>query len=90
MSKTYQEEKDAVRSGYWPLYRYDPRLKEEGKNPFNYETRDPKMDMMDFLMNEVRYTSLKKKFPGVADKLYEEAVEFKKDKHKFYKKYSEL
>jgi pyruvate-ferredoxin/flavodoxin oxidoreductase len=90
MSKTYDEEKQAVLSGYWPLYRYNPKLKEEGKNPFNYESRDPRVNMMDFLMNEVRYNSLKKKFPDVAEKLYKEAVKFKEDKHKFYKKFSEL
>jgi len=90
MSHTYLEEKHAVESGYWHLYRFNPDLAKEQKNPFIYETKDPKMDMMDFLMNEIRYNTLKRQFPDVADKLYKQAVEFKKDKHEYYKKMSEL
>jgi len=90
MSKTYKEQKNAVKSGYWHLYRFNPQLRQEGKNPFVYESRDPSMDMMDFLMNEVRYNSLKREFPEVAEKLYEQAIEFKQKKHDYYKKLSEL
>ena len=84
------EEKKAVQCGYWPLYRYNPELIKEGKNPFIYETKDPTVDMMDFLMNETRYTTLKKQFPEVADSLFKQAIDFKKDKHSYYKKLSEL
>jgi len=90
MSKTYLEEKNAVESGYWHLYRYNPELVKEGKNPFIYETKDPKSDMMDFLMNEIRYNTLKRQFPDVADSLYQQAIQFKKDKHDYYKKLSEI
>ncbi len=90
MSKTVQEEKLAVQSGYWPLYRYNPSLVAEGKNPFVYETKDPTVQMMDFLMNEGRYTILKRQFPEVADELYEKAIDNKKEKHSYYKKLSEL
>ncbi|MFH1415633.1 MAG: pyruvate:ferredoxin (flavodoxin) oxidoreductase [Elusimicrobiota bacterium] len=90
MSKTYNEEKEAVLSGYWPLYRYNPLLSAEGKNPFIYETKDPKSDLMAFLMNEVRYSTLKLQFPEIADGLYEQAIKFKKDKHEFYKKFSQI
>ncbi len=90
MSKTYLEEKIAVESGYWHLYRFNPQLAKEDKNPFVYETKDPKMDMMDFLMNEIRYNTLKRQFPDVADKLYKQAIQFKKDKHEYYKKLSQL
>jgi pyruvate-ferredoxin/flavodoxin oxidoreductase len=90
MSKAYLEEKNAVDSGYWHLYRFNPDLAKEGKNPFIYETKDPKMDMMDFLMNEIRYNTLKRQFPDVADNLYKQAVQFKKNKHAYYKKLSEL
>jgi len=90
MSRTYEEEKNAVLSGYWPLYRYNPTLVADGKNPFQYETRDPKMDMMDFLMNETRYNALKRQFPDVADELYRRAVESKKNKHEYYKKLSSI
>ncbi|MFC2092244.1 4Fe-4S dicluster domain-containing protein, partial [Elusimicrobiota bacterium] len=90
MSKTYNVEKEAVQAGYWPLYRYNPQLKNEGKNPFVYETKDPKNDLMEFLMGETRYNTLKRQFPEIADELYKQAVDFKKDKHEFYKKFSEI
>jgi len=90
MSKALEEEKKAVESGYWSLYRYNPSLVLEGKNPFVYETKDPKSDMIDFLMGEGRYTQLKREFPGEADKLFDQAVQFKKDKHEYYKKLGNL
>jgi len=90
MTRTYEEEKNAVLSGYWPIYRYNPELTKEGKHPFIYETKDPKSDMIDFLMNEARYSVLKMQFPEIADNLYKQAIEFKKNKHEFYKKFSQI
>jgi pyruvate-ferredoxin/flavodoxin oxidoreductase len=90
MSKAIEEEKKAVDTGYWSLYRFNPLLTEEGKNPFVYETKDPKTDMMEFLLNEGRYTTLKRQFPDEADALFEKAIKFKKDKHEYYKKLSSL
>ncbi|HDP94261.1 MAG TPA: pyruvate:ferredoxin (flavodoxin) oxidoreductase [Candidatus Aminicenantes bacterium] len=90
MSRTYEEEKNAVISGYWPLFRYNPARAKEGKNPFLYESRDPKMNMMDFLMNETRYNTLQRQFPEIADGLYQRAVESKQDKHEYFKKLSQL
>ena len=90
MTYTIKEEKNAVLSGYWNLYRYNPELIKEGKNPFIYETKDPTMDMLDFLMNETRYTTLKRQFPEIADSLYNQAIDFKKKKHEYYKKLSEI
>ncbi|MCP5106045.1 MAG: pyruvate:ferredoxin (flavodoxin) oxidoreductase [bacterium] len=90
MGKSLEEEKKAVDCGYWSMYRYNPALLDEGKNPFIYETKEPKADMMDFLQGEVRYTTLKRQFPEVAESLFKQAVQFKKDKHEFYKKYSQL
>jgi len=90
MSKTVQEEKLAVQTGYWPLYRYNPLLAKEDKNPFIYESKDPTVEMMDFLMNEGRYTILKRQFPEVAEGLYKKAIENKKDKHEYYKKLKDL
>ncbi len=86
MGFTIEEEKKAVKCGYFPLYRYNPALKEQGKNPFIYESQDPSEDMMDFLMSETRYKSLKKEFPEVADELYKKAIEDKKARHEYYKK----
>ncbi len=90
MTYSIDEEKKAVQSGYWPLYRYNPQLAVEGKNPFVYETKDPTENMMDFLMNETRYKVLKQQFPEVADTLFEKAIKFKQLKHDYYKKLSEI
>lgn len=90
MGKTIEEEKRAVESGYWSLYRYNPTLADEGKNPFVYETKDPQEDMMNFLLGETRYQTLKWQFPEVARTLFDKAIKFKKDKHDYYKKLSEL
>ena len=57
-------EKDAVACGYWHLYRHDPRLAEEGKNPFQLDSRPPKADFSEFLKREVRFNSLAKKYPA--------------------------
>jgi pyruvate-ferredoxin/flavodoxin oxidoreductase len=90
MGKTIHEEKRAVECGYWPLYRYNPMLIAEGKNPFVYESKDPKSDMLEFLNSEERYATLKRQFPQIADALFQQAVAFKKDKHEYYKKLSQL
>jgi len=90
MGKSIEEEKLAVQSGYWPLYRYNPDLAKEGKNPFIYESKDPTTDMMDFLMNETRYKALKQLYPDVAENFYKLAIEDKKKKHSYYKKLSEM
>jgi pyruvate-ferredoxin/flavodoxin oxidoreductase len=90
MGYSSQETKKAVQAGYWPLYRYNPALAVEGKNPFVYESKDPSLDMQDFLAKEIRFATLKLQFPDIADRLYEQAVIFKKGKHDYYKKLSEL
>ncbi len=90
MGHSSEESKRAVQAGYWPLYRYNPALAAEGKNPFIYESKDPTLNMQDFLASEIRYSTLKLQFPAVADGLYEQAAAFKKNKHDYYKKLSEL
>jgi pyruvate-ferredoxin/flavodoxin oxidoreductase len=69
MGKTQEEMKLAVQSGYWPLYRYNPDLKKEGKNPFVLDSKDPDGSFQEFLDGEVRYASLKKTFPEEAERL---------------------
>jgi len=86
MGRSMEEQKKAVECGYWSLYRYNPQLAKEDKKPFIYETKDPKADMLDFLKGEGRYTTLQLQFPEVAEDLFKQAVQFKKDKHEFYKK----
>jgi len=69
MGKTQEEMKLAVQSGYWPLYRYNPELKKEGKNPFILDSKDPDGTFQAFLDGEVRYASLKKTFPEESKRL---------------------
>jgi pyruvate-ferredoxin/flavodoxin oxidoreductase len=72
MGKTQEEEKLAVQSGYWPLYRYNPALKAEGKNPFLLDSKKPDGTLQKFLEGEIRYASLKRTFPDEAKRLHAE------------------
>jgi pyruvate-ferredoxin/flavodoxin oxidoreductase len=85
MSKAQEEEKRAVEAGYWPLYRFDPRLAEQGKNPFQLDMKDPSGDFQDFLMGEVRYASLHQSFPEEAKRLHEKLEEEYKERYETYK-----
>ncbi|MEN8690378.1 MAG: pyruvate:ferredoxin (flavodoxin) oxidoreductase, partial [Desulfobacterales bacterium] len=69
MGHSQDEEKLAVQSGYWPLYRYNPQLKAEGKNPFTLDSKEPDGSLDTFLAGEVRYASLKRVFPDEAERL---------------------
>ena len=70
MGKSQEEESMAVKSGYWPLFRYDPRRKGENKNPFVLDSKEPDGSFRTFLSGEVRYASLEKTFPGEAETLH--------------------
>ncbi|RJQ84615.1 MAG: pyruvate:ferredoxin (flavodoxin) oxidoreductase [Desulfobacteraceae bacterium] len=70
MGKTQEETKLAVNSGYWPLYRYNPDLAEQGKNPFSLDSKAPDGSLKEFLSGEVRYASLQKLFPSEAERLH--------------------
>lgn len=84
MGKSQNEEKLAVESGYWPLYRYDPRLADEGKNPFQLDYKEPNGTLRDFIMGEVRYNMLTRSFPNEAKRLHKKLEE---DVNARYKKY---
>ncbi len=73
MSQSQNEQKKAVEAGYWPLYRYNPDLKEEGKNPFILDSKAPSADYIDFILGETRST-LKQLFPETAEKLFDKAA----------------
>ena len=76
MNKSQEQEKFAVEAGYWHLYRYNPILESEGKNPFILDSKEPDWSkFQEFLNSEVRYTSLKKSFPGEAAALFKAAEE---------------
>jgi pyruvate-ferredoxin/flavodoxin oxidoreductase len=89
MGKTQFREKQAVDSGYWHLYRFNPELKDQGKNPFILDSQEPKESFKDFLMGEVRYSSLTKTFPEIAEELFNKAEKEAKEKYLGYKKMSE-
>ncbi|MBQ7974501.1 MAG: pyruvate:ferredoxin (flavodoxin) oxidoreductase, partial [Clostridia bacterium] len=74
MSIAQTEEKKAVQAGYWHLFRFDPRLELEGKNPFQLDSKKPTASYEEFLMGEVRYNSLARSNPERAKELFEKAV----------------
>ena len=87
MGNTQDEEKRAVESGYWSLFRYNPLLENEDKNPFQLDSKEPDWSKFQaFLNGEVRYTSLKKSFPAEADELFNAAEENAKWRHNSYKR----
>ncbi|MGO3018696.1 MAG: pyruvate:ferredoxin (flavodoxin) oxidoreductase [Anaerococcus sp.] len=86
MGKSQYREKQAVEAGYWHLWRFDPRLSDEGKNPFQLDSREPKESFQEFIQGEVRYSSLKRSFPETADALYAEAEKAAKDRYETYKR----
>ncbi|WP_297426430.1 pyruvate:ferredoxin (flavodoxin) oxidoreductase [Clostridium sp.] len=90
MGNSIKEEKKAVESGYWHLYRYNPLLKEEGKNPFLLESKEPTASYKDFLHGEIRYSSLMNVFPEVADALFDESEKNAKERYDTYKRLSDM
>ena len=90
MTKAQTVEKNAVLSGYWNNFRYDPRLIGEGKNPFSLDSKEPTESYQDFLKNEVRYSSLVRKNPERAQMLFEKAENDAKNKYEHLKKLETL
>ena len=75
------EEKNAVAAGYWHLFRFDPRLAEEGKNPFQLDSKAPTADYKAFIESEVRYNRLSRTNPERANALFEKAAKDAADKY---------
>ncbi|MBP7460904.1 MAG: pyruvate:ferredoxin (flavodoxin) oxidoreductase [Candidatus Delongbacteria bacterium] len=91
MGKSQAEEKKAVEVGYWHLYRYNPMLEKEGKNPFLLESKEPNFgEFQNFLAGEVRYSSLKKTFPQEAVELFKAAEENAKWRYNSYKRMASM
>jgi len=85
MGKSQAEEANAVAAGYWHLWRYNPQLAEEGKNPFTLDSKEPDWSKFhDFLLGEVRYLSVKKAYPNEAEELFKAAEEMAKLRYKSY------
>ena len=86
MTKSQEEEKKAVDCGYWQLYRFNPALAAEGKNPFTLDSKEPTGDYKAFLLGETRYSSLMKTRPETAEALFEKTQEDSKERLNTYKK----
>ncbi len=89
-SHAQMEAKAAVEAGYWLLYRYNPALAEEGKNPLQLDSKEPTGDYKAFINGEIRYTALKRQFPEIADQLFEDAAKIAKQRYEYYKKLAAL
>ena len=90
MGRSSANQEQAVKCGYWHLYRYNPALKEQGKNPFILDSKEPSMeDFRTFIMNQVRYSALAKQFPEQAEELFELTEHFAKERYNNYKRLAE-
>ena len=80
---------EAVKAGYWHLYRYNPELKEQGKNPFSLDSKEPQGSFRDFIMDQVRYSAIAKQYPEQAEELFQMTEEHARRKYAELKKLSE-
>ncbi|QHI73840.1 pyruvate:ferredoxin (flavodoxin) oxidoreductase [Aminipila terrae] len=90
MEKSMETIQKAVKCGYWHLYRYNPDLRKEGKHPFILDSKEPTDNFRDFLMNQIRYSSLAKTNPDVAENLFTKAETISKERYEMYKRLAEL
>ena len=90
MSQAQAEEKRAVEAGYWNLFRFNPALKAEGKNPFVLDSKAPTADYKEFLMGEVRYSSLVRQDPERAERLFEKAKNNAAERYDYLMRYAKL
>ena len=90
MNKVQDEAKRAVDAGYWPLYRYNPDLAAQGKNPFTLDSKPATGDYKEFILGENRYAALKQQFPEEAATLFARAEQEAKDKYDYYKKLNDM
>ncbi len=86
MGLSVEEGKKAVEAGYWPLYRYNPVLVEDGKNPFSLDSKEPSGSFREFIMGEVRYRTLTQQFPEEAERLFGKAEKDASDRLATYKR----
>nr|WP_330377651.1 pyruvate:ferredoxin (flavodoxin) oxidoreductase [Cellulosilyticum ruminicola] len=86
MSKSIATMGDAVKSGYWHLYRYNPLLEEQGKNPFILDSKEPTESFREFIMGQVRYAAIAKQYPEQAEEMFQMAEKQAKDRLANYKR----
>jgi pyruvate-ferredoxin/flavodoxin oxidoreductase len=85
-----EEERLAVDSGYWHLFRFNPALKAEGKSPFVLDSKAPTVSLREFLLNENRFATLYKSYPDRAERLFKQAEQERKELFEFYQKLTTL
>ena len=91
MGKTQEEERLAVECGYWHLWRYNPALEAEGKNPFTLDSKEPQWDKFEtFLKGEVRYASVMKQYPAEAAELFKAAQENAQWRYNNYRRLAQM
>ncbi len=90
MINCQNEMRKAVAAGYWDMFRYNPALKAEGKNPFSLDSKPATADYKEFILNEARYSSLTRSFPDRAEELFEQAAEAAKTRRAHLEKLVEL
>ncbi len=90
MVNCQNEMKKAVDCGYWNMFRFNPALKEEGKNPFTLDSKAPTTSYKDFILNEARYSSLTRSFPERAEELFDKAEKTALDRYAYLQKLSKL
>lgn len=89
MRKSQEAEKKAAASGHWPIYRFNPLLKGEGKSTLVWESKEPTLDFKEYLMSERRYSMLAKQDPAEAEKLFALAAEDAKRRFAQYKRFTD-
>jgi len=90
MGKSISVMGDAVKSGYWHLYRYNPLLEEQGKNPFTLDSKEPTESFRDFIMGQVRYTAIAKQYPEQAEEMFQMAEKQAKERYMSYKRLAQM
>jgi pyruvate-ferredoxin/flavodoxin oxidoreductase len=90
MGTSILQEKRAVEAGYWHLFRYNPMLKEEGKNPFILDSKEPSASFKDYIHGEIRFSSLMNVFPDIAEEMFNISEKHAKERYEIYKRLSEL
>lgn len=89
MGTSLMQQKKAVEAGYWHLYRYNPELKEMGKNPFILDSKEPKASFREFLESEIRYSSLMNVFPEIAEEMFKAAEKHARERYETYRRMAE-
>ena len=90
MGTSVRQEKRAVEAGYWHLYRFNPELKKQGKNPFILDSKEPTESFREFIHSEIRYSQIMNVFPELAGELFDAAENDAKDTYETYKRLAEM